>query len=94
MNYNLKTEITDIDGNSIKRTMGEDIVAVLLTPHQQDEASNKYRYFTLSMKLHGKIEVELDKEEIQFILEKLERVSPPLIYGRIREFLHAYDEAK
>jgi len=94
MNFNLKQPILDIDGKSVNRTIGEDIVAIMLTPHQQDEAGNKYRYFTLSLKIHGKEDVDLDKEEVDFILEKVERVGTPLIYGRIREYLRQIDEVK
>lgn len=88
MKFDLTKELKNLDGTSLKLTYGKAIGEILLTPSQEDGGS-KYRLYAMAIKLFEKKEVELDKEEVGFILQKVERVSPPLIYGRIRDFLDA-----
>jgi hypothetical protein len=91
MKFNLEEEILALDNKSLGVKYGKAISDILLSPAQDDNGFNKYRYYTIAMKLLDKEEIELDKEEVGFILQKIERVSPPLIYGRIRDFLETKD---
>lgn len=85
--YNLKTKLKDHHGKDIDQTYGEIIAEILLATVQTDQPNNKYRYFTLALKAVEKEELELDKETVEFIMEKVTRIGAPLIVGRLKEFL-------
>ena len=89
--HNLKTKILDAKNKELEQTYGEVLGEVLLASVQDDNANNKYRYFTLGLKCLESLEIDLDKETIQFILEKVQRIGTPLIVGRIKEFLEKDD---
>ena len=84
---NLKTEILDFDGKSVGKTYGLVLSDVLSVMHQQDQAGNLYRYYTLAEKLRKETDFKFDKEIKEFILEKVGRIAAPLVYGRLKDFL-------
>jgi hypothetical protein len=85
--HNLKEKLKDQKNKTLDQTFGEVIGEILLASVHDDRADNKYRYFTLGLKCLENEEVDLDKEAVGFILEKVQRIAPPLIVGRIKEFL-------
>lgn len=85
----LKEEIKNIHGESAKKSYGEILIDLLLAPSPDDAHSNKYRYYSLAVKILNKDSFEFDKEESEFVLEKLGRLASPLVYGRIKDALDA-----
>jgi len=84
---NLKSQILDLEDKEIGKSYGEFLSEVICLPHQQDAGANLYRYYSLAKKYKKEESVIFDKEEKEFILEKLQRVCPPLPYGRLKDFI-------
>jgi len=92
MKFTLNEKIKDIKGKDLDVTYGQALADILLAADPGDAHASKYRYFTLAMKAGESKDVDWDKETVEFILGKVERVSTPLYVGRIKEKLSILDE--
>jgi hypothetical protein len=87
--YQLKTQVKGMGTVEINQTYGELMMLALLSNSPHEAETEKYRCYSLAQRTEDKETADFDKEEVEFITRKAQRILPPLHFGRLKDFLDA-----
>ena len=93
MTFDFSLPLLDLDNKPIEEngkpvTFASVIGTQLLnSPESPESPESKIKSFTLATKIYGSSSVDLSADEITFIIEKIGKIAPPMVIGRVNQFL-------
>lgn len=81
--------IKDVNGNgeAVDATIRMALVNAVLSPVQKETGMDKVRKYELAKRIHDQDEVELSKDDVELIKERVGELYTPMIVGQIFELL-------
>jgi hypothetical protein len=87
MQIDLSSDLLDLDGNGVGKTLSSFVVDALMAPTKGDETlsgTQKLEMFALAQKIHGSHKsISVQAADIMLIKDRVGKLYPPLVVGRI-----------
>jgi len=73
----------NVNGEAVDADLRTALVNAILSPVQNETGMDKVKKYELAKRIHSKDEVELSKDDIELIKERVGELYVPLVVGQI-----------